>query len=101
MRRVVLLSSCLALCFVLGACQRLEVARPLEGRGRGELPKQKLPFRDAIPADFGDLIAVTENADHPVWAQAWFVRPDKSIVIVWINSRTGFMLDDAVVIPRR
>ena len=101
MRRVLLLSSCLALCFVLTACQKLETARPLEARGRGDLPKEKLVFRDALPADYGDLIGVTSHADNSTWAQAWFQRADKSIVVVWINSRTGAMLEDALVIPRR
>lgn len=101
MKRVALLLSCLALVFVLSACQRLEVARPLEGRGRGELPKERLPYMDAVPLEYGDLVSVTTTADHPTWAQAWFVRPDKSIVVVWVNTRTGSMLPDAVTIPRR
>lgn len=101
MKRVALLMSCLALAFVLSACQRLEVARPLEARGRGDLPRETLPFKDALPAGYGDLVAVTSSADHPTWAQAWFVRTDKSIVIVWVNMRTGAMLPDAVTIPRR
>jgi hypothetical protein len=101
MRRVAILSSCLALCFLLGACQKLETVRPLEGRGRGDLPKEKLAFLDALPADYGDLIAVTSHADYPIWAQAWFQRADKSIVVVWVNARTGAMLEDVLVIPRR
>jgi hypothetical protein len=101
MRRIVLLCSCLALCVVLGACQRLDTVRPLENTGRGELPRQTLPFKDAIPADFGDLVAVTSHAEYPTWSQAWFVRADKSIVVVWINSRTGKMLPEALTIPRR
>lgn len=101
MKRVVYLMSGLALCLTMTACQRLEDARPLEARVRGQLPTQHLPFRDAIPAEYGDLIGVTSNAEHPAWTQAWFIKPDKSIVIVWINSRTGYMLKDVVVIPRR
>ena len=101
MRRIVLLSSCLALCFALGACQRLESVRPFEGLGPGELRKQALPFKDAIPAEYGDLVAVTSHAGYPTWAQAWFVRADKSIVVVWINSRSGQVLPDVLTIPRR
>lgn len=101
MKRFVFLISGLALCLTVTACQRLDVARPLEGRGRGELPRLHLAYRDAIPAEFGDLIGVTSNGDHPAWAQAWFMKPDKSIVIVWINARTGYMLEDALVIPRK
>jgi len=101
MKRVALLISCLAIAFVLTACQRLETVRPLESRGRGELRKERLPFKDALPADFGDLVAVTGIGNHPTWSQAWFVRPDKSIAVVWINSETGDMLEEAVIIPRR
>ena len=101
MKRYLILALGLVLCLTATACTRLEVARPMDGRGRGELPKQKLTTRDALPADLGDLISVTSSADHPNWAQAWFMRSDKSIVVVWINSRTGYMLDDMLVIPRR
>lgn len=100
MNRIVPLAAALALVLSTGACTRLEVARPMDGRGRGELPKERLPARNSIPAEFGDLIGVTSSAEHPNWAQAWFMRPDKSIVVVWINARTGYMLEDALVIPR-
>lgn len=101
MKRVALLLSCLALVCGLSACQRLEVANPLGTRGRGEFTRERLPFRDAIPLTYGDLIGVTRASDSPNWAQAWFVRPDKSIVVVYINARTGYMLEDVLVIPRR
>lgn len=101
MKRNVFLLVGLALCLMAGACTRLELARPLEGRGRGELSKQRLAYQDAVPAEFGDLVGVTSFADNPAWAQAWFVKADKSIVVVWINARTGYMLSDAIEIPRR
>jgi len=101
MRRAVLLIFGLALFLGAAGCMRLEKARPMEARGPGLLHKQRLAARDAVPAEFGDLVGVTSLADYPNWAQAWFVKPDKSIVVVWINSRTGYMLDDALEIPRR
>jgi len=67
----------------------------------GQLPIEKAKFLDAIPAEYGDLIGVTSNADHPSWVQAWFMKPDKSLVVVWINGNTGKMLDHRLVIPRR
>jgi hypothetical protein len=100
MKRIVPLALALALALSTGACTRLESARPMDGRGRGEFPKQRLAVRSSLPAEFGDLIGVTSSADHPNWAQAWFMRSDKSIVVVWINARTGYMLEDAIVIPR-
>jgi hypothetical protein len=101
MNRIVFLFLGLVLCLATTACSRLERVRPMDGRGPGELPKERLAYRDAVPADFGDLIGVTSYSDNPTWAQAWFMRPDKSIVVVWINSQTGYMLADALVIPRR
>ncbi|MEK7315779.1 MAG: hypothetical protein AAB011_06330 [Candidatus Eisenbacteria bacterium] len=101
MRRFVLLTVGLALCLAMTACTRLEVVGPKDGGKPGELPKQKLATRDALPAELGDLVGVTSSADHPNWAQAWFMRPDKSIAVVWINSRTGYMLEDMLIIPRR
>jgi hypothetical protein len=103
MKRTFVLLVGLALALALGAagCARLESARPMEARGPGALHKQRLAARDAVPAGFGDLVGVTSRADYPNWAQAWFVKPDKSIVVVWINSTTGYMLEDALEIPRR
>jgi len=85
----------------LAACQKMESVQPLTDSGEGKLPIEKAKFLDAIPADFGDLISVTSNAAHPWWVQAWFMRPDKSLVVVWINGRTGKMLDQYLTIPRR
>jgi hypothetical protein len=91
----------LALCLSTTACTRLDVARPMDGRGPGEFPRERLAYRDAVPAEFGDLVGISSHAENPTWAQAWFRREDKSIVVVWINSRTGYMLQDVLVIPRR
>lgn len=101
MRRSVVLAVGLALCLSAGACQRLEAVGPKDKGQPGEFPRQKLASRDALPAELGDLVSVTSSADHPNWAQAWFMRPDKSIAVVWINARTGYILDDVMIIPRR
>ena len=101
MRRYVILAVGLALALAVSACTRLEGASPKDGGRPGEFPKQRLAMRDALPADLGDLVGVTSDSGHPNWAQAWFMRPDKSIAVVWINSRTGYMLEDMLIIPRR
>lgn len=101
MRRYLFLALGLALCVAVGACTRLEIVGPKDSGRPGEFPHQKLASRDALPADLGDLVGVTASAEHPNWAQAWFMRPDKSIAVVWINSRTGSMLDEMLIIPRR
>ena len=99
-RRYVLLLCLVGLCFAVSACQRLEEWQPLTEEV-GQLPFDKAKFMDAIPADYGDLIGITSNARHPTWVQAWFVRPDKSLVVVWINGKSGKMLDHRLVIPRK
>ena len=100
-RRTAILLSLVTVPLVLSACQRLEAVRPLEGRGRGALPMEGSKYRDAIPAEYGDLIGVTSRADYPGWTQAWFMKPDKSIVVVWINSTSGDVYDKVMMIPRR
>jgi hypothetical protein len=101
MIRIITLILALTLGLAATGCTRLDKARPMDGRGLGEFPKERLASRSSIPADFGDLVGVTSSADHPYWAQAWFMRADKSLVVVWINARTGYMLENALVIPRK
>ena len=100
-RRSILFLCCAATCFVATACQKLDDVRPLASPKRGALPMEQAKFLDAVPAEYGDLVAVTSNAEYPTWSQAWFERPDKSIVIVTINSGTGRILDRIIVVPRR
>lgn len=100
-RRGLLLLCCAASCLLVSSCQKLEDARPLAVNKRGELLIEHLKYADAIPTEYGDLIGVTSNATYPAWSQAWFMRQDKSIVIVSINSTSGRILDRAVVIARR
>lgn len=67
----------------------------------GQMPIETAKFLDAIPAEYGDLISVTSMSDHPSWVQAWFMKPDKSMVVVFINGNTGKMLDHRLMIPRK
>ena len=56
---------------------------------------------EAIPAEYGDLIGVTSRSDDPSWTQVWFMKPDKSVVVVFVNADRGRILDRVVTIPRR
>ena len=56
---------------------------------------------DAIPADMGELVAVTTAPQWPSNAQLWFVKPDKSIAMIGVNMRTLRMSGTSVIIPRR
>lgn len=55
---------------------------------------------DAIPAEYGDLIAVTTTDVYPDYAQLWFQKEDKSIVTVFLNFKRGTMEKHPLVIPR-
>ena len=101
LRRVLLVCCSAALGLGLVSCSKLEDEDPLAVRGMGRLTIESVKFLDAIPADYGDLIGVTARPDHPDWTQAWFMRSDKSIVILWIKASSGRILDRALVIPRR
>ena len=87
----------------LGAvsCAKLEDEDPLAVRGMGKVASEQAKFDDAIPAEYGDLIGVVSRPDHPDWTQAWFMREDKSVVVLWIKAVSGPILDRVLVIPRR
>ena len=61
---------------------------------------EKLVSDNAIPLQFGDLISVTPSPESD-WSVLWFMKQDKSIVALYVNSRRGFLARQAVVIPRR
>ncbi len=100
-RSVFLALSLVTLAFAGGACQKIESTRPFEGRGRGALRMDNAKFDDAIPAEYGDLIGVSSRPGSAGWTQAWFMKPDKTIVVVWVNSITGNVYDRVMTIPRR
>lgn len=101
LRKFLLVCCSAALGLGLVSCAKLEDEDPLAVRGMGRLTIESAKFLDAIPADYGDLIGVTSRPDHPDWTLAWFMRSDKSIVVLWIKAGSGRILDRVLVIPRR
>ena len=59
---------------------------------------ERLESRDSSPTEYGNLVAVTNNATE---AQLWFEKPDKTIVAVRINFSRGVMGSQALIIPRK
>jgi hypothetical protein len=100
-RRSILTVSIPAIWLSLCSCQRIPDDRPFTTSGPGVLPIEAAQFPDAVPIEYGDLIGVTSRADYPAWTQAWFMKPDRSIVVLWINSQSGQIFDRALLIPRR
>jgi len=56
---------------------------------------------DAIPADMGELFAVTTAPEWPTVAQLWFQRSDHTITMVGVDMKTLKISPTTVVIPRR
>jgi hypothetical protein len=67
----------------------------------GGLAFQQSGFSDAIPAEFGKLVAVTSNDARPDIAQLWFEKPDGTTVMVAVNYIDGKLAAKALTIPRR
>ena len=95
-RNIVL--ACIGLtCIVVLSCQKLEQTPP----SGAALKFEQMKFLDAIPSDFGNLVAVTVDPAYSNWAQLWFEKPDKTIMVVRVQWRDGYLSDRATIIPRR
>ncbi len=81
----------------LASCERL----PRAQMPTASLNLNTLTAVDAIPLEYGDLVAVTSDAQLPHSVQMWFQKPDKSIVVVFVDYRNHFMLPRTLSIPRR
>lgn len=88
---------CLILtCIVAFSCQKLEKTPPT-----ATLKFEQMKSLDAIPLEFGNLVGVTTTSAYPEWAQLWFEKPDKSIIVVRVQWGGGYLNQQATVIPRR
>jgi len=99
--RMIMLFSLLTLCIGSVACERLKQERAVVGAVVGELKIETLQSLDAIPADYGNLVGVTSSSSRPNWAQLWFEKPDKTIVVVYVDFVEGGLHSKYIVIPRR
>lgn len=96
-QRILLVLGVALLTWGLLSCQKLSDVRPSE---RSPLPPEPGKLHFALPAEYGDLIGVTAVPDQPFWTQAWFMKPDKSIVVVYVNLNRGEIADQVVTISR-
>ena len=79
------------------ACQKItERERP-----EPTLTFEQIEFADAIPLDYGELIAITPSGSQLHTALLWFEQPDKTIVVVYVNVSRGVLVDRAMKISRR
>ena len=54
----------------------------------------------AVPAELGELVAVTSAPGWPDSAELWFVKPDKSIAMIAVDMRNVRLSPTVVQIPR-
>ena len=85
-------------CLVTFSCKKLEST---DQKGAGPLAYAPAKFADAIPDEYGTLIAVTQNPQTAGWFGLWFQRPDKSITAVFVNVDQGKIYEKTLTIPRR
>ena len=87
----------LGLALTASSCQKLGSG----GAHPGALTFQPVPFKDAIPAEFGELEGVTSSSARPDIAQLWFKKDDGSVVMVAVNFIEGRLVTNALAIPRK
>lgn len=66
----------------------------------GDVAIEKMPAVDSIPAEWGDLVAVSVNANVGHIYQLWFQDAAGNIRIVFYNIRNNELLTQGRVIPR-
>ena|SRR5215467_15102585 len=86
----------LALCLTVVSCKKLESTGPA-----GPLAAESTKFADAIPDEYGTLISVTQNPQTPGWFGLWFQKPDKTIVVTFVNVDQRRIYEKTLSIPRK
>ena len=76
----------------LTSCQKLPMA--------GEVRFEPVEFREAIPLDYGNLVAVTSHPTYENWFGLSFEKPDKTITLVWVDIAAG-QIGRVASIPRK
>jgi hypothetical protein len=96
-KRISLLACILVICLGVLSCQKLQPPIPQSSQLRIET----LKAMDSLPAEYGNLVAVTIDNSTPGWAQLWFEKPDKTIVIAAVRWEKGVLREKVVFIPRK
>jgi hypothetical protein len=85
----------LAACFLVGSCEKLPTTET------GPLTWKTVGFTDAVPKEYGSLIAVTANSQNPTWAYLWFQQPDGTITVTFVDIAYGKINNRSLTIPRK
>jgi hypothetical protein len=97
-----------AACLATASCRRLDVcpreAAPKARAAAAAVQPAKptaVAAADAIPAEYGKAIGVTQDPSRPQSARLWFQRQDGAIVVVSVDVEQGKVQDEVLTIPRR
>jgi hypothetical protein len=97
LRRHVALLFIIALCLATISCTKLN-----EGKvPTGALVYENSRFADAIPQEYGTLIAVNQSPNSPEWMRLWFQKSDGSITVVFIDTQDARLGTKVLKIPRK
>ena len=88
------LASLLLIALLTASCQKIGGEVP-----KGPLPSENIVFDNAISLQYGELVAVTQ-VQSGIY-KLWFVKADKTIVVVGVNSGTRSLGGQILTIPRR
>lgn len=95
-RGVIVVVIAIALALGVVSCQKM----PSSADRTGTLRLEAVKLVDTIPAEYGELVAVTSSDTFPGWAQLWFRKEDQTIVTVFLNFQNGEVRQQVLVIPR-
>lgn len=80
--------------FLCGSCNKLPAMSTPSG------PAISVSVLPVIPLDNGDLVAVTPHPADGHWVALWFQKPDKTILVRWVNVTRG-TVGAEMTIPRK
>jgi hypothetical protein len=94
-RRLVVVLGGVSLCLAGLSCRRLP-----DNPTHELLKTEPIASVEAIPAEYGNLVSVTERG--PGSALLWFERPDKTIVVVGLvlQGDDAYLADRVALVPR-
>ncbi len=92
-------------CLAMASCQPLDTGLcPKEAAARA-LAARPTPrpavVTSAIPSEYGTPIGVTQDVNQPQRVAVWFVKPDKSVVAVFVDVQKGTLSEGTFTIPRQ
>jgi hypothetical protein len=101
--RVPALGAVLAAGLAAVSCQRLDMCPREAAPARKAAPAAVEPARvaEAIPADYGTPIGVTQDPSSPQTVRLWFQKPDGTLIVAFMDVERGKLSDRVLTIPRK